>query len=134
MEKELGGKIYRSKDDYILMGVCAGLATYFEVDPTLIRIIFIILTLGGGAGILIYIILALIMPIESREKVDSDDKEIKMERREKKEHKRVSFLGITLLVTGGLLLWNQLSPIKIASEIFWPTVMIVMGLWLVLKD
>ena len=63
---EIGKKIYRSKTDYILMGVCAGLADYFEVDPTLVRIIFIILTLGGGAGIAIYIILALIMPLGAK--------------------------------------------------------------------
>lgn len=113
------------------MGVCAGLANYFDIDPTLVRIIFIILTFGGGAGILIYIILALIMPLESNKSIEPVDKEIK---KENKESKRINFFGAALILTGGLLLWNQISPIKIASEIFWPTVMIVIGLWLVLRD
>ena len=136
MKIESSRKIYRSNKDYILWGVCAGLADYFEIDPTLVRIIFIILAFGGGAGIFIYIILALIMPTEQNRKNDYSEKEIeveKIERKEKKETKKVSFLGIALLVVGGLLLWNQFSPIKIQSEIFWPTVMIALGLWLTLK-
>lgn len=136
MKKEVGRKIYRSKRDYLLVGVCAGLANYFEIDPTLVRIIFILLALGGGAGVLIYIILAIIMPLEPKEKNEAFNQEIegdKMDKKEKKETKRVSFLGVALLVAGGLLLWNHFSPIKIASEIFWPAVMVALGLWLVLK-
>ena len=57
-------KIYRSKDDYILAGVCSGLAEYFEVDTTLMRVIFILLFIGGGSGFLIYLILWLIIPKE----------------------------------------------------------------------
>lgn len=45
-----------------LLGVCAGLADYFNVDPTIVRLIFVLATLAGGPGLIIYIILALIMP------------------------------------------------------------------------
>lgn len=127
MRMELTRKIYRSKQDYILFGVCSGLADYFEVDPTLIRLIFIFLAIGG-VGILLYVILALIMPLETKQFND-----VKMEKTNQKENKRVNRLGIILLIVGGLLLWNQFSPIKIASEIFWPVAMMVIGLWLVLK-
>lgn len=58
MEKRL----YRSRDDRKLAGVCAGIAEYFGWDPTLVRAGWIVLTLLGGSGILLYLILWLVMP------------------------------------------------------------------------
>lgn len=57
-------KLYRSRTDRKLAGVCAGLAEYFEVDPTIVRILFVLLALAGGPGLIFYIILALIIPEE----------------------------------------------------------------------
>lgn len=133
MIKESSRKIYRSNNDYILFGVCAGLADYFDIDPTLVRIIFIILAFGGGAGILIYLILALVMPIASGKNEQVSEKNIKEEKMVKKENKKVSFFGVALLTIGGLLLWNHFSPVKVDSEIFWPAIMMAIGLWLVLR-
>ncbi len=47
-----------------IFGVCGGLGDYFDIDPTIIRVIFLIALLGFGGGLLIYIILALVMPEE----------------------------------------------------------------------
>ncbi len=55
-------RFYKSKTDKKLAGVCAGVAEYFEVDPTLVRLIWVVFTFAGGAGILAYIIAAIIMP------------------------------------------------------------------------
>ena len=55
-------KLYRSNTDIKLCGVCGGLAEYFDIDPTIIRLIFIFLTLFGGGGLLIYLICALVIP------------------------------------------------------------------------
>ena len=57
-----GKKLYRSKTNKKLFGVCGGFAEYFVVDATVIRIIFLILLLGAGCGLLAYLICALIMP------------------------------------------------------------------------
>lgn len=57
-------KLYRSRNDVMLAGVCAGLAKYFSMDPTVVRLIFVLLLLLGGNGILIYLILWIIMPQE----------------------------------------------------------------------
>ena len=57
-------RLYRSRIDSQVAGVAGGLADYFEVDSTLVRALFILLTLLGGPGILIYIILWVIMPEE----------------------------------------------------------------------
>ncbi len=48
--------------DKKLFGVCSGLGNYFEVDPTVIRIAFLLLFFGLGTGLLIYLILAVVMP------------------------------------------------------------------------
>lgn len=55
-------KLYRSNTDRKLCGVCGGFAEYFDLDPTIIRLIFIFLTLFGGGGLLIYLICALVIP------------------------------------------------------------------------
>ena len=55
-------KLHRSKDDRWLAGVCGGIAEYFNVDGTLIRILFVLFGFAVGGGILIYIILWIIMP------------------------------------------------------------------------
>lgn len=55
-------RLTRSTSDRMLFGVAAGLANYFNVDPILIRLLFIILTVTQGYGLLIYFVLALLMP------------------------------------------------------------------------
>ncbi|MBP5594355.1 PspC domain-containing protein [Pseudobutyrivibrio sp.] len=55
-----GKKLYKSNNKKIC-GVCAGVAEYLDIDPTLVRLIWAAFTLAGGSGILIYIIAALIM-------------------------------------------------------------------------
>ena len=57
-----GKKLYRSTTNKKLFGVCGGFAEYFDVDATVIRIIFLVLLLGAGCGLLAYQICALVMP------------------------------------------------------------------------
>lgn len=57
-----GKRLFRSRSDRQLAGVCAGIAEYFGWDPTLVRVGWILLTLLGGSGILLYLILWLVMP------------------------------------------------------------------------
>lgn len=59
-------KLYRSMADKKLCGVCGGLGEYFEVDPTLIRLLWVIFTFMGGAGLLAYIICAIIVPQQNQ--------------------------------------------------------------------
>ena len=60
MEKRL----YKSNTDKKIDGVCAGFANNFNIDPTLIRLAWVIFTLAGGCGLIAYIIAAIIMPRE----------------------------------------------------------------------
>ena len=55
-------KLYKSSKNKIIDGVCAGIAEYFNIDPTLVRIGLVLFSAMGGAGILAYITMAIIMP------------------------------------------------------------------------
>jgi phage shock protein C len=59
-------KLYRSRDQRMLAGVCGGLAEYFNVDATLIRVLFLVLAVFGGTGLVIYVVMWLIVPDVSR--------------------------------------------------------------------
>lgn len=57
-------RLYKSRTEKILCGVCGGIANYFNLDPTLVRLGLVIFSLAGGSGVLAYIIAALIIPEE----------------------------------------------------------------------
>ncbi len=57
-------RLYRSQNEKMIAGVCGGLGEYLGIDPTIVRLIFVLLTLVGGHGILLYIILLLITPMQ----------------------------------------------------------------------
>jgi len=57
-------RLYRSKDERMIWGVCGGLAKYFDVDPTIIRLVAVLTLFLGLTGIFVYIILAIVIPLE----------------------------------------------------------------------
>ncbi len=56
-------RLYKSSDRKVC-GVCGGIADYFDIDPTIVRLIWVVFTLAGGSGILAYIIAAIVMDDE----------------------------------------------------------------------
>jgi phage shock protein C len=57
-------RLYRLPSDGMIGGVCAGLAEYLTADPTLIRLLFVLLVLAGSSGFWIYLIMWLIVPVK----------------------------------------------------------------------
>ena len=57
-------KLYRNRNDKMIAGVCGGLGKYFAIDPTLVRLLFVLVVLLGGAGVLAYLILMIVVPEE----------------------------------------------------------------------
>ena len=57
-------RLYRSKDNKVIGGVCGGIAEYFKIDPVIIRLIWVLLVLGYGFGLLAYIIAWIIIPLK----------------------------------------------------------------------
>ncbi len=69
-------RLYRSRDERMVAGVAGGIAEYFDVDPTLVRLAFVAFTFAGaGSGLAAYLILALITPLEpaGRERMRTEE-------------------------------------------------------------
>lgn len=150
MEKRL----YRSRDDRMICGVCGGLAKYFDLDPTIVRILFVLLVFANGLGILAYIIMAIVVPLEGskttepKETVKENVAEIKgtasalgqeikatftgeeaKPEEASKIHRRRNFFGITLIVLGVLFLMGNLNLFSwFRWGYFWPLILVVVGL------
>ncbi len=69
-------KLYRSKKDQIVGGVCGGIAEYFGIDSTLVRLAFVLFALIEGAGIIAYIIAWIIVPERSEDQTTRSEKEV----------------------------------------------------------
>ena len=63
-------KLYKSNQNKMLDGVCGGIAEYFDVDPTVIRLAWVLFSVCGGSGLLAYLICALIIPRNPRDCID----------------------------------------------------------------
>ncbi len=59
-------RLYRSRKERMVCGVCGGVAEYFNIDPTIVRLVFLLFVFWAGSGILAYILAAIIMPDEPR--------------------------------------------------------------------
>ncbi|MCB9418818.1 MAG: PspC domain-containing protein [Ardenticatenaceae bacterium] len=57
-------KLMRKSDDRMVFGVASGIADYLNIDPVIVRLLFVLMALTGGHGILVYLILTIIMPEE----------------------------------------------------------------------
>ena len=70
MEKK---KLYKSETDKKICGVCGGIAKYFSIDATLVRLALVVFCLLGGSGVLAYIVCALIIPDEPTDVIDAGE-------------------------------------------------------------
>ena len=94
-------RLQRSRSDRMIAGVSGGLARYFEIHPAVFRVGFVVLTLLGGAGILIYAAAALVMPDEGKE--DSIATAALRERRDRP----LPLIGLGLLAVAGAILLSR---------------------------
>ena len=94
-------RLQRSRSDRMLAGVSGGLARYFEIHPAVFRVGFVVLTLLGGAGVLIYAAAALVMPDEGKE-----DSVATAALRNRKDHPW-PLIGLGLLAVAGALLLSR---------------------------
>lgn len=79
MNKRQRKRLYKS-DDKMLCGVCGGIAEYFDIDPTIVRVIFAMIGVCYASGIVLYVLLAIIMP-DSPRSSDEDEKDDDSENR-----------------------------------------------------
>jgi phage shock protein PspC (stress-responsive transcriptional regulator) len=156
----MGNKLYRSDKDRMLFGVCGGLAKYFGIDSSLMRIIVILLALATGIGILVYFIMAFIVPLEGstkttpREIVLDNVEEVKTtaqglgqnikdtfagkksesQETEKVQAQRRNIFGVILIVVGIFLLLLTFGVFHwVRWSVIWPIVLIAVGLIIILS-
>lgn len=153
-------KLYRSNTDKMIGGVSGGIAEYFEIDPTIVRILFVLAVFFGGGGIRAYIILWIIVPEKpyvfpgmnqtqqenhanfSQTSQSNENKEQAATPngepfnyaayQQKQKSNSSSVAGIVLIVIGALFLLNNFIPRFNFSD-FWPFILIAVGIGLILN-
>ncbi|WFD11275.1 PspC domain-containing protein [Tepidibacter hydrothermalis] len=128
-------KVYRSIDDKVLAGVCGGLAKYFDIDSTIIRVLWILGFFAGGLGILAYIICAVIIPQESFVEYNmnkSTYNEAMPRYDEDRSKKNKVVLGSILVIIGVFSLIDEYLY-WMDIEKLWPIIFIVIGIYIIVK-
>jgi phage shock protein C len=114
-------RLYKSRHDTVLDGVCGGIANYFNIDPLIVRLIWVIVTIVGGITIIfsifIYILAAILIPREptgstsQRQHPDQDDQlaPVELDRKSQDHGRTAVFFGGLLILFGVVILLNQLA-------------------------
>ncbi len=142
-------KLFRSNSDKVIGGVCGGLGQYFDIDSTLIRIIFVLLAVFGGGGILAYFILWIIVPAngsildnpedvikenakEFKEKVSSFTKDF---RNSKNNDNSKSVFAALIIIFGVILLLKNFGYLTFFDfGRLWPIFVIFLGFIILNKN
>ncbi len=142
-------RLYRSRTNRVLAGVAGGLGDYFDIDPVIFRIIFVVLTLLNGLGLLLYLVFWIVIPEEGTEpvikgdigkKIETHARRVASEVREavNRNHERdrsgARVVGALILIVLGLLFLAQ----NLFGLDFWrligPFIIILLGLLLILRS
>ncbi len=116
---EVGAHVLRrSKTDRVVAGVAGGLGRYLGIDPVILRVAFVVLTLAGLAGVLVYIIGWIAIPEEK------PGEQIRTAEPSSGNTARMVVGGLLILVGGAVLLDNLIPDL---SRYFWPAVIILLG-------
>ena len=124
-------KLQRSRRHRALFGVAGGLGEYLDVDPVLIRLGFIFITLAGGFGLLAYLILAIALPEESEQAARESGERITPERRSgSRQTVAIILIGAGILFLSGNLGWQFWT----GWSVIWPVVLIILGVVVLHRD
>ena len=121
-------RLYRSRKDQVIGGVCGGIAEYFGVDAVLVRLLAVLAVLFGGGGVLAYVIMWIIVPERPK---DLEYDETYEENGERKYNSQVVF-GTGLIGLGVYLAVERYIPWDL-GEYFWPALLIVGGIFILTR-
>ncbi len=141
-------RLFRSRTDSVIAGICGGLGRYFDTDPILFRVLFIAAVLFGGSGILVYIVLWIAVPEEpvapgfdstlNQETMNEETKNQEPASQEQPttpKHNRGDgnlWGGLILIALGAIFLIDRFVP-RIDFGDLWPVILIVVGVILISK-
>ncbi|MCG8500858.1 MAG: PspC domain-containing protein [Firmicutes bacterium] len=137
MEKRL----YRSRKHKMIEGVCGGIAEYFAVDPTFVRLIFVLGLFANGVGLLAYIVALIIIPLPPKRITDSEE-EMRWEETEMNstrenaqqagERNRFIFGGILIFI--GIAFFAKRYFYWFDLDHLWPVILIIIGSFIIFKE
>jgi phage shock protein C len=129
-------RLTKSATNRVFAGVAGGLGEYFGIDPTFVRLAFVLFAFYGGFGLIAYIALALFMPENSSYKGSGGNGVFSEVGPGSTSGRRPGFwLGVVLLTLGVLILLDRLDIFNryipnFRWDIFWPAALIFLGIWL----
>jgi phage shock protein PspC (stress-responsive transcriptional regulator) len=117
-------RLERSRDDRMLAGVCGGLARYFGIHPAFYRVGFVVLTLLGGSGILVYLAAVLVIPKEG------EPESIAAEALRNRRERPWPLIALSLLAVAGTVLLSR-ATVNADGDTFWVLLLLAGGviLW-----
>jgi phage shock protein C len=115
-------RLYRSATDKVVAGVCGGLASYFKIDPVIVRLAFVVFALVGGASVLLYIVLWIAVPIGETSTVPAI------------RSVNTETTAIVLIAIGALWLLANFGVFRFINwSVGWPLVLIAFGVALLYR-
>ena len=133
--------LYRCRHDRRIAGVAAGVAEYFDLDPTIVRLVWLVSIFFGGFGLLLYILMAIIVPNEplTEEELAAEASSAGASSGAPHRHARsgngglgMTFVGLALIVFGGLALANTFFvEWGYSASFVWPGFILAIGVLLV---
>jgi phage shock protein C len=146
-------RLYRSKTNKVITGVCGGIAEYIAIDPVIVRLLWIAISFAFGTGILIYIIASIIMPEKRSDSINGEDEDSTVNQHAGDDFSAESFeaqsaewretpkydkgrtrmvLGIVLVLIGLLALTKEFFN-WLDFKLFWPVVLVIAGALILFK-
>lgn len=125
--------LYRSRSNKVIAGVCGGFAEYFGVDPTIVRLIWVLVTLTYGLGLIAYIIAAIVIPEGGFENYNQGQYGGQSSEGSSEYNKPVRQDNRTNVIIGGVLILVGLGAVAkryvhwIDFSLLWPVLLIVIG-------
>jgi len=137
-------QLYRSRTNYILAGVCGGLGEYLNINPTVVRILFILLTAITGTGVLLYLLLWFLLPQPNQPGYNPNDVGSRFRQMgldfgqavRAPTSNAVKFVGIALVIMGIVIFMQNLNLPWLHwlnTDLFWPTLLILGGVVLIYR-
>lgn len=147
-------RLYRSSSNAMIAGVCGGLGEYLNIDPTFVRIFFVLLALGGnGIGVMVYLLLWIIVPLDGQRRDASFEETVRTGSQEIATKARAMgtdlreivrhpdpnagiIIGSALIILGGIFLIDNLQLPWLTwldYDIVWPLLLIIGGIALLLR-
>jgi phage shock protein C len=132
-------RLYRSRSDRMVFGVAGGLARYLNLDASIVRIVWVLLFLAAGTGILLYIVAAVLIPEEpegdvagsARAAAAAGQAGVDRSPAGPRDNGRgVILIGLVLVLVGGWLLLQRFLP-ALEGRVVWPAILVIVGLALV---